>query len=90
MRLLNRVLIEKFKWTEIELFRINEIKAITKILNNDNIPLKEGDTINIEISDFQKNLFSEGDLLENIYKTATLSLLGSLNFNFTFLIELDL
>ena len=87
--MLDSVLIEKFKWTEFELLRLDEIRAITKILNNDNIPLKEGDTINIETSDFQKNLFSEGDLLENIYKTTTLSLFGSLNFNFTFLIELD-
>ena len=60
-----------------------------KILNHDNIPLKEGETINIEISDFQQGLFSEGDLIENISQTAVLRLFGSLNFNFTFLIELD-
>ena len=87
--LVSRVLIEKFKWSEIELLRLNKIKAIMKILNNDIIPLKEGDTINIEISDFQKNLFSEGDLLENILKPTVIRLLGELNFNFTFLIELD-
>ena len=60
-----------------------------KILNNEIIPLKEGDTINIKISDFQKNLFSEGELLDNILKPTVIRLLGELNFNFTFLIELD-
>ena len=87
--LISSVLIEKFKWKEIELFGLTIIKTITKILNNDIIPLKEGDTINIEISDFQKNLFSEGDLLENILKPTVIRLLGELNFNFTFLIEID-
>ena len=89
IRLIDSVLIEKFKWKEFELLRLDEIRAIMKNLNHDNIPLEEGDTINIEISDFQKDLFSEGDLLENILKTTVLRLFGSLNFNFTFLIELD-
>ena len=42
------VLIEKFKWIEVELTRVKKIKAIMKILNNenhDNIPLREGDTL---------------------------------------------
>ena len=60
-----------------------------KILNNEIIPLNEGDTINIVISDFQKNLFSEGELLDNILNLTVIRLLGELNFNFTFLIELD-
>ena len=67
------VVIEKFKWIEIELSRINGIRAIMKILNHDNIPLKEGETINIEISDFQQPrhlFFLEGDLMENILQTA--------------------
>ena len=84
-----KVIIEKFLWSEIELNRITGIRTIMKILNNEIIPLNEGDTINIEISDFQKNLFSEGELLDNILNLTVIRLLGELNFNFTFLIELD-
>ena len=83
------VIIEKFIWSEIELSRLTGIRAIMKILNNEIIPLNEGDTINIVISDFQKNLFSEGELLDNILNLTIIRLLGELNFNFTFLIELD-
>ena len=83
------VIIEKFIWSEIELSRLTGIRAIMKILNNEIIPLNEGDTINIVISDFQKNLFSEGELLDNILNLTVIRLLGELNFNFTFLIELD-
>ena len=87
---LDTVIIEKFEWVEVEKLRgVREIKAIMKILNHDNIPLREGDTINIKISDFQKDLFSEGDLIDNILKTTVSRLFGSLNFNFTFLIEID-
>ena len=87
--LTKRVIIEKFIWSEIELNRITGIRTIMKILNNEIIPLNEGDTINTEISDFQKNLFSEGELLDNILNLTVIRLLGELNFNFTFLIELD-
>ena len=51
--------------------------------------LEEGDTINIRVSDLQKDLFTEGDILENILKPTVIHLFGTLNFNFTSLIELD-
>ena len=88
-------IIENFEWIEVEVSSsVSEIRAIMKILNFENkyvngSGLKEGDTINIRISDFQKNLFSEGDLIDNILKPIVIFLFGSLNFNFTFLIELD-
>ena len=90
----NIVIIEKFEWVEVEKLRLfGEIRAIMKILSyGDDTKhhfLKEGDTINIKISDFQKNLFSEDDILEDILKPTVIRLFGSLNFNFTFLIELD-
>ena len=84
------VLIEKFEWVEIERFRTSEtIQVITKILNRDNAPLDEGDTINIKIVDFTTDLFSEDDILDNILKPVVIQLFSKINFNFTFLIELD-
>ena len=90
-------IIGKFNWIEVELKNLREIREIRaimkilKIVEHDNTPteLKEGDTINIQVSDFEQDLFSEGDVLERILQTAVLRLFGSLNFNFTFLIELD-
>ena len=89
------VLIEKVEWKEVEInSSVNEIRAIMKILYSSekdkyNRRFKEGETLNIKISDFKKELFSEGDLLENILRPIVIFLLGSLSFNFTFLIELD-
>ena len=57
--------------------------------NNYEPTFKEGDTLNIRISDFKKDLFAEGELINNILKPFVIFLFGSLNFNFTFLIELD-
>ena len=88
-------LIEKVEWKEVEInSSVNEIRAIMKILYSSekdkyNRRFKEGETLNIKISDFKKELFSEGDLLENILRPIVIFLLGSLSFNFTFLIELD-
>ena len=87
---IKNVLIEKFEWVEIERIRTSEtIQVITKILNRDNAPLDEGDTINIKIVDFQRDLFSEDDILDNILKPVVIQLFSKINFNFTFLIELD-
>ena len=87
-------IITKFKWREIELSSsINELRAMMQIINvydnEDWINFKEGDTLNIRISDFKKNFFGEGELIDNILKPIVIFLLGILNFNFTFLIELD-
>ena len=93
--LFSGAIIEKVEWKEVEISSsINEIRAIMKILyfsEKDKYysRFKEGETLNIRISDFKKELFSEGDLLENILRPIVIFLLGSLNFNFTFLIELD-
>ena len=64
---------------------------ILKTIPNDKTytELKEGDTINIQVSDFEEEVSKEGDIMENILQTAVIRLFGSLNFNFTFLIELD-
>ena len=62
-----------------------------KVLNDDDvIPLKEGDTINIRVLDFQQSI-PEGSssIMRNIANSTVLRLISSLNFNFTFLIELD-
>ena len=94
----HRVIIEKFEWLEAldsNLFvNKKEIKeVIMKILNYDietkKNELKEGDTLSIRVSDLQKDLFREGDLLENILTSTVIHLFSTLNFNFTFLIELD-
>ena len=62
----------------------NRIDTFTRFTNHDTIPLKEGDTINIYVSD----LFS-GNILRDILTKDVIRLFGILNFNFTFLIELD-
>ena len=83
------VVVEKFDHIEREDSRRTEIIAIMKVLNHDIIPLKEGETINIRVLDFQKGISSEGNLIRNILQESVLRLISSLNFNFTFLIELD-
>ena len=89
------VMISHFEWREIEVSSsINELRAIMQIINvYDRVPYwpvyEEGDTLNIRISDFKKNFFGKGELIDNILKPIVIFLLGTLNFNFTFLIELD-
>ena len=63
----------------------SKLDTFTKFTNHDIIPLKEGDTINIYVSD----LFSRDGILVDILKKEVIRLFGTLNFNFTFLIELD-
>ena len=92
---LSRVIIENFEWKEVQVSgSVNEIRAIMKIVNvsdKDSLftTFKEGDTLNIRISDFKKDLFAKDELIDNILKPIVIFLFGSLNFNFTFLIELD-
>ena len=100
------VLLEKFDWIQIERHRvekpdINQVKLVMRISNNESLGLlQEGDTINIRISNFQSDFFSEkntpySSLLsiynarKNILKPAIMHLFSILNFNFTFLIEID-
>ena len=82
--------VEEFENIEItETNRFDKIESIIKFSNHDIVPLKEGETINICITDFRKKLFSKDGILVDILKKDVLRLLGTLNFNFTFLIELD-
>ena len=81
--------VEEFENVEIYSSDLNNLMTITKFTNHDIIPLKEGETINICITDFHKNLFSKDGILVDILKKDVIRLLGTLNFNFTFLIELD-
>ena len=88
-------IIEKVEWKEVELSSsVNVIRAIMKIIYFSEkgkwySSFKEGDTLNIRISDFKKNFFGKGELIDNILKPIVIFLLGTLSFNFTFLIELD-
>ena len=59
------VLLEKFDWIQTERHRvrkpdINQVKLVMRISNNESLGLlQEGDTINIRISNFQSDFFSE-------------------------------
>ena len=102
--LVNSRFISNFEWLEVNISNyslsrdIKRIRVIMKIINKGEVDerftikkgkFKEGDVLNIRISDFKKNLFTEDNILDNVLKTTVIFLLGILNFNFTFLIELD-
>ena len=90
-----RVLIEKFDWVQVvatneKIQGIHEVRLVMQISNNDKTKyIKKGDTINILIPDFPDDLFLEKNVLNDILKPAVMALFSKLNFNFTFLIELD-
>ena len=103
-KLVNSRFISNFEWLEVNISDyslsrdIKGIRVIMKIINKGEVDerftikkgeFKEGDVLNIRISDFKKNLFTEDNILDNVLKTTVIFLLGILNFNFTFLIELD-
>ena len=80
------VVVEEFENVEFTKSKYDFlIETFTRFSNHDIIPLKEGDTINIRITD----LFSRDGILVDILKKDVIRLFGTLNFNFTFLIELD-
>ena len=84
------VVLEKFNYLEKEDSRRTEILGVMKVLNDDDvIPLKEGDTLNIRVLDFQQSIPEGISLMRSIANDTVLRLISSLNFNFTFLIELD-
>ena len=90
-------IIEKFTWVELELDKYDYLITIMKILNNETIPLNEGDTINIQIisssiyyhTDLIDGFIDDIKTIDDIFNLTVIRLLGELNFNFTFLIELD-
>ena len=92
--IINNVLIEKFELIQTIASKdktpeIHEVKLIMQISSNEVIRLENGETLNIQISDFQDDLFLKEDILNDILKPAVMVLFSKLNFNFTFLIELD-
>ena len=90
-------IIEKFTWEEVEIDKIDYLISIMKILNNETIPLNEGDTINIQIisnsiyyhTDLIDGFIDDIKTIDDIFNLTVIRLLGELNFNFTFLIELN-
>ena len=88
--------IKKFTWLEIEVDRKDYILTLMKTLNNETIPLNEGETINIRIisnnkyqTDLIDDFIDDIKTIHDIFNLTIIRLLGELNFNFTFLIELD-
>ena len=84
-------IVEEFEKTEVTISKgYNGMKTLMKFLNHDIVQLNEGETLNICITDFRKNLFSKDGILVDILKKEVIRcLFGKFNFNFTFLIELD-
>ena len=94
-RVIKTVLIQKFILIQVEVSRektqeIHEVRLVMLISSNDKVRLEEGETLNIRISNFPDDLFSDNQrILSNVFKPAVMVLFSKLNFNFTFLIELD-
>ena len=93
-KVFQHVIIKKFDWIQFERSRVKtqeiyEVKVVMQISNDETVQLGTGETLNIRISHFQNDLFSEKKILNNILKPAIMHLFSKLNFNFTFLIELD-
>ena len=94
-RVIKTVLIQKFILIQVEVSRektqeIHEVRLVMLISSNDKVRLEEGETLNIRISNFPDDLFSNNQrILSNVFKPAVMVLFSKLNFNFTFLIELD-
>ena len=93
-RVIKTVLIEKFILIQVEVSReetqeIHEVRLVMQISSNDKVRIEEGETLNIRISNFPDNLFLDYNIPSNVFKPAVMVLFSKLNFNFTFLIELD-
>ena len=93
-KVIKSVLIQKFSLVQVEASReetqeIHEVKLVMQISSNETARLKEGETLNIRISNFPDNLFLEKRIILDVIKPAVMVLFSKLNFNFTFLIELD-
>ena len=93
-RVIKTVLIEKFILIQVEVSReetqeIHEVRTVMQISSNDKVRLEEGETLNIRISNFPDDLFLYDHIPSNFFKPAVMRLFSKLNFNFTFLIELD-
>ena len=95
-RVIKTVLIEKFILIQVEVSReetqeIHEVRLVMQISSNETVRFEEGETLNIRISNFPDDLFTDNqNIPSNVFKPAVMRLFSKLNFNFTFLIELDL
>ena len=93
-KVIKNVLIQKFSLIHIIASEdktpgIHEVRLVMQISSNESARLENGDTLNIRIPHFPDDLFSEKDIFIDIFKPAIMVLFSKLNFNFTFLIELD-
>ena len=93
-KVIKSVLIQKFSLVQVEASRektqeTHEVKLVMQISSNETARLEEGETLNIRISNFPDDLFLEKIIISNVLKPAVMVLFSKLNFNFTFLIELD-
>ena len=94
-RVIKTVLIEKFILIQVEVSReetqeIHEVRLVMQISSNETVRFEEGETLNIRISNFPDDLFTDNqNIPSNVFKPAVMRLFSKLNFNFTFLIELD-
>ena len=94
-RVIKTVLIQKFILIQVEVSReetqeIHEVRLVMQISSNETVRLDEGETLNIRISNFPDDLFLDNyNIPSNVFKPAVMILFSKLNFNFTFLIELD-
>ena len=93
-KVIKSVLIQKFSFVQVEVSReetqeIHEVRLVMQISSNDKVRIEEGETLNIRISNFPDDLFLDSYIPFNFVKPAVMVLFSKLNFNFTFLIELD-
>ena len=93
---ISETLITQFEWKEKEIQRFNksEITIMIRFLNikNKSFDLEEGDTINIEIRFLPNAYFAPritNEEFDNVLIEIMTYIFGNINFNFTFLIELD-
>ena len=98
---ITETLISQFEWKEKEIQRFDKSEIIIMIrflnIKNESFDLEEGDTINIEVS-FNPNFYYFGvsrltnppdEEFFNVLVEIMTYIFGNINFNFTFLIELD-
>ena len=93
---ITETLISQFEWKEkeIERFDKSEITIMIRFLNikNKSFDLEEGDTINIEVLFLPNYYFAPrvtNEEFDNVLIEIMTYIFGNINFNFTFLIELD-
>ena len=94
LRLNYRVLIKNFErlqvvFSEDKSLQIHEVRLVMKITNSETVRLENGETLNIRIPHFPDDLFLGKTIHDDILKLSLMRLFSKLNFNFTFLIELD-